>query len=108
LQLVIKDIKWSEEMYGLTVTLLLHVLTMVVMLAKCSAYFLSLCHGSLSVFVGHIKSISLLATTYLSSFHFRIVLPRLCVKILQDPEICDVRQGSCVGNGSVMQRFKVR
>jgi hypothetical protein len=30
------------------------------------------------------------------------------VKILQDPEIRDVCQGSCVGNGSVMQRFEVR
>jgi hypothetical protein len=30
------------------------------------------------------------------------------VKILRDLEIRDVRQGSCVGNGSVMQRFEVR
>jgi hypothetical protein len=30
------------------------------------------------------------------------------VKILRDPETRDVRQGSCVGNGSVMQRFEVR
>jgi hypothetical protein len=30
------------------------------------------------------------------------------VKILRDPEIRDVRQGFCVSNGSVIQRFEVR
>jgi hypothetical protein len=36
------------------------------------------------------------------------IFPWVSVKILRDPEICDVHQGSCVGNGSVMQRFEVR